>query len=260
LRFKTSNIDVEVKYKKAGNELLVPEPKIIMRSLEGKLVKEVRVVADNRYQWKGKTLATEIRLIDPDTQQQVPSSEVDEILEHYKYKFFDEDGNEIKKVKDVWGHETFPVQFFAVEPDGTEKEVSEFPRTNLIVVPEENWVPSTSINGFLFESVYEVFAENLEAAKKLFEECEKRLKADQVGITSFSWGGFIQYYCFLVPMFKDGKYGWLMKLTKTKLAYNHLQDPPTAVKVPIREAPKLETLPPVQALVVAAKKKKEKES
>lgn len=258
MRLKTSNIDVEVKYKKAGNELLVPKPKIITRSLEGKLVEQVRVVADNRFQWKGKNLASEIRLIDPDTEKQVPSSEVLEILEHYKYKYLDEEGNEIKKVKDEWGHEVLPVQFFAVEEDGTEKEVSPFPRTDVIEVPEENWVPSTSTNGFMFESVYEVFADSPIVAQKLFEEAEKRLKADQVGITNFSWGGFIQYYAFLCPLFKDGKYVWLMKLTSTKLAYNHLQDPPVKVKVPIREAPKLETLPPVQALVVAAKRKKKR--
>jgi len=47
----------------------------------------------------------------------------------------------------------------------------------------------------------------------------------------------------------------LMKLSDTKLAYNHLQDPPVAMKAPIREAPTLKTLPPVQALVVASKKK-----
>lgn len=250
---------MEVNYKKAGNELLVPKPKIIMRSLEGKLVEEVRVVADSRYKWKGKTLATEIRLIDPDTQKQVPSSEADEVLEHYKYKLFDENGNEIKKIKDQWGREILPVQFFAVEEDG-EKEVSEFGRTSFIEVPEENWVPSTSADEFVFESVYEIFAGSLESAKKLFEEAEKRLKEDQIGITNFSWGGFIQYYAFLVPMFKDGKFVWLLKLTNTKLAYNHLQDPPMAVKVPIREAPKLETLPPVQALVVAAKRKKKEQS
>lgn len=256
MRFITSDMDVEVKYKKAGNELLVPKPEIRMQTFEGKAVRQVRVVADNRYQWKGKHLAIELRLFDPDTNEQVPSSEVLEILEHYKYKYLDEDGNEITKIKNEFGKEVLPVQFFAVEEDGTEKEVSPFPRTSVIEVPDENWVPSTSTNGFVFDSVYEIFAGSPIVAQKLFEEAEKRLKADQAGITSFSWGGFIQYYAFLCPLFKDGKYVWLMKLSNTKLAYNHLQDPPVKVKVPIREAPRLETLPPVQALVVAAKRKK----
>lgn len=250
---------MEVKYKKAGNELLVPKPEIRMRTLEGKLVNQVRVVADNRYQWKGKNLAIEIRLFDPDTNKQVPSSEALEILEHYKYKFIDEEGNIIEKVKNEFGKEVLPIQYFALQEDGEEKAVSPFPRTNIIEVPDENWVPSTSINGFVFDSIYEIFADNPIVAKHLFEEAEKRLKGDQVGITSFSWGGFIQYYAFLCPLLKDGKFVWLMKISGTKLLYNHLQEPPEKVKIPIREAPTLKTLPPVQALVVAAKKKKKKQ-
>ena len=256
MRFKTSNIDVEVKYKKAGNELLVPRPNIIMRTFDGKLVKQVRVVADNRYQWNGKTLATEIKLFDPDTEEQIPSSEVLEILEHYKYKYIDEEGNIIEKVKDQYGKEVLPIQYFGVQEGGEEEECSPFSRTNVIEVVEENWVPSTSINGFVFDSVYEIFADSPAVAKRLFEEAEKRLKKDQVGVTSFSWGGFIQYYAFLCPLLSDGKFVWLMKLSNTKLLYNYLQEPPEKAEIPIREAPKLKVLPPVQALVVAAKRKK----
>ena len=257
MRFKTANIDVEVKYKTAGNELLVPKPKIVMRSMDGQIVKQVRVVADNRFQWKGKDLQVELRLTDPDTNEKVPESEALEVLKHYGYAFLDEDGNKIEKVK-VKGKEVLPVQYFAVQPDGTEKECSPFPRTDVIEVLEENWVPSTSISDFVFGSIYELFADPEEVVddKSLFEEAERRLKADQVGITNVSWGGFIQHYAFLVPFFKEGKYVWLMKLSTTKTRLNHLQDPPVKVKLPIREAPTLKTLPPVQALVVAAKRKK----
>jgi len=248
-----------VKYKKAGNELLVPKPKIIMRTEDGKLVEEVRVVADNRFQWNGKNLASEIRLIDPDTGNQVPSSEVLEILEHYAYKYLDEEGNEIKKVKDEEGRLVLPVLYYAVQEDGSEEECSPFPRTDVIDLQNEDyWVPSTSIDGFEFDSVYEIFSDSPVVAKRLFEEAEKRLKADQIGVTTFSWGGFIQYYAFLCPLLKDGKFVWLMKLSVTKLLYNHLQEPPEKVKVPIREAPTLKTLPPVQLLVAVAKKKQKK--
>jgi len=246
-----------VKNKKAGNELLVPKPKIIMRTEDGKLVEEVRVVTDNRFQWNGKNLASEIRLIDPDTGKQVPSSEVLEILQHYGYKYLDEDGNEIKKVKDEKGRLVLPVLYYAVQDDGSEEECSPFPRTDVIDLRNEDyWVPSTSIDGFEFDSIYEIFSDSPIVAKQLFEEAEKRLKADQIGITTFSWGGFIQYYAFLCPLLKDGKFVWLMKLSGTKLLYNHLQEPPEKIKVPIREAPTLKTLPPVQALVAVAKKKK----
>jgi len=259
LRFQTSTLDVEVKYKKAGNELLVPKPKIVMRTEDGKLVEEVRVVADSRFQWNGKNLASEIRLIDPDTGNQVPSSEVLEILEHYAYKYLDEDGKEIEKVKDEEGRLVLPVLYYAVQEDGSEEECSPFPRTEVIDLRNEDyWVPSTSIDGFEFDSVYEIFSDSPMVAKRLFEEAEKRLKADQIGITTFSWGGFIQYYAFLCPLLKDGKFVWLLKLSATKLLYNHLQEPPEKLKIPIREAPTLKTLPPVLAMVAVAKKKKNK--
>jgi len=253
LRFKTGDIDEEVKYKPAGNELLLPKPEIRMRSIaDGKLVQQVRVVAQRRFQWRGKDLASEIKLIDPETQQPVPSSEALEVMDHYKYKFLDEAGNELKEDD---------IQHYAVNPEtGAETPVQPWERTKVIEVPEDNWVDSTVVDAFLITNVYEIFSEEPEVAKKLFEEAEKRLKKDQVGITTFSFGGFIQYYCFLVPMMKDGKFVWLMKLTDKKLAYNHLQEPPTEVKVPIREGAKLETLPPVQALVVAVAAKKKKGS
>jgi hypothetical protein len=250
MRFKTSTFDLEVKYKPAGNELLIQEPQIRMRTVDGKIVEKQRVVARNRFQWQGKNLAVDIKLIDPETQKEVPLSEALEILDNFKYKYLAEDGSELKEEEMV---------YYAKQPDGTEKEVSPYPRTDVINIPDENWVPSTSIETFLITNVYEIFSEDKKVAIQLFEEAEKRLKADQVGITTFSFGGFKAYYVFLCPMFKDGKFVWLMKFTEQKLAYNHLQEPPVAVKVPIREAPTLQTLPPIQAVVVvSADKKKQK--
>jgi len=220
-----------------------------MRTVDGKLVEKARVVAKNRFQWQGKNLASEIRYIDPETQQQVPPSEVLEILDHFKYKYLAEDGTELKEEEIV---------YYAVQSDGSEKEVSPYPRTDVIDIPDENWVPSTSIDGFLLTNIYEIWSEDKKVAIHLFEEAEKRLKADQIGIATFSFGGFKCYYIFLVPMFKDGKYVWLMKFTDQKLAYHHMQDPPVALKVPIREAPTLQVLPPIQAMVAVAKKKQNK--
>jgi hypothetical protein len=72
----------------------------------------------------------------------------------------------------------------------------------------------------------------------------------------FSFGGTKAYYIFLCPYFKDGKYVWLMKFTEKKPVYNHLQDPPVTPTTPLREAPPLPTLPPVEVLVAIAKQKK----
>jgi len=248
LRFKTSTFDVDVKYKPAGNELLVPEPQIRMRTVDGKLVEKVRTIAKKRFQWCGKDLAVDVKLIDPETQKEVPISEALEVLDHFQYRLLDEEGN-------LWKEEE--IRYYAVKEDGSEMECSPYERTKVIEIPDENWVPSTATDDFLFTNVYEIFSEDKKIAQVLFEEAEKRYKADQVGIATFSFGGFKLYYIFLVPLFKEGKFVWLMKFSCQKLLYNHLQEPPEAVKVPIREAPTLQTLPPIQALVTVAKKKKQ---
>jgi len=127
LKFKTSQWEVEVKYKPSGNELLIPEPQIRMRTLDGKSVENVRVVAKNRFQWHGKNLATDIKLIDPDTQNLVPLSEALEILDNYTYKYLAEDGSV---------HEKEDIRYFAVQPDGSEQECSPYPRTQVIEIPK----------------------------------------------------------------------------------------------------------------------------
>lgn len=247
LKLVTPTIAVEVKYKKVQSSLLAPLPPIKMR-FNGKPVEKVRIVADKRYLWNGKQLASEIKLIDPETQKQVPSHEAVEVLEHYKYRYLTEDGIEVKE-KDI--------QYFAVQEDGSEVEVSPFERSQVLEIPEENWVPATSVNGFIFESVYEIYSPDEKVAWLLFEEAERRLKEDKVGITAWSWGrGFIQYFAIVEPLVREGKFIWLMKLTQAKAEYQHMMDIPAKVKVPIRKAPTLQVLPPVKTLVVASKAKK----
>ena len=251
MRFRTSNIDVEVGYKKAGNKLLVPKPEIIMRA-DGVVVNQERIVADRKFLWKGKEVKAESTFKDPETGETVKESEVLELLLRYSYRYLSTDGVEVKS-KDI--------QHFALQPDGTEAEVQPFSRTDIIDIPEENWVPAANVDGFLFTSVYEIFPKmskgEIVSQKDLialWKEAELRWKKDQVGITTFSWGnGFIQYYAFVCPVLKEGKFGWIMKLSDTQVEYNYLQDIPE--KVEVKEVPTLKTLPPVQALVVTVKSK-----
>lgn len=234
--------------KKAGNLLLTPKPKIKLRTEDGELVQKIRVVSDRVYLWHGKALAVETRLIDPDTQKPVPSSEVMEVVKHHKNKLVKANGEEVKK------HEIFK---YAVQPDGSESLVMEFSKTQLIEIPEDNWVPSTIIDGFLVKDVYEMFCENIVERALLWEECEKRLKVDQIGITTYvREDGFKQFYAFLCPFISEGKFVWIVKLSDNQVELRQLQDIPAKVKIPIREVPTLKSLPPVQALVVAAKRKK----
>jgi len=247
MRFKTSTIDVEVKKAKIGNKLLVREPKIVHRTEDGTLVEQVRVVEDKIYVWKGKPVACETKFIDPETEKEIPSSEVIEILKHYKYRMLAANGEIVDK-EELYDYE--------VKEDGSEELCAPFESTKTIEIPDENWIPSTSMDSFLITNIYEIYGATKEDKRKLFEEAEQRLAKDLVGLTTFSFGGYKQYYAFVCPVIMEGKFVWLLKLTNTELEYRHLEDIPAKMKVPIKERPKLKTLPPVQALIVASKQRK----
>jgi hypothetical protein len=249
VHFKTSDMDVVVKYKPIGNELMVPKPVIKMKTVDGLEVTSVRVVEDRRFVKDNKDLKAEITLVDPETGTTVPTAEALEILEHYKYRLLDTKGQVVEEDS---------VEYYEVKPDGTETLTRPFDRTSVIEVKEEHWVPSTAQDDFMVTNIYEIYSDDKEVQRKLYEEAEKRLKADQIGITTFSFGnGFIQYYALLIPVVIGTQFVWLMKLTDTKVAFNHLQEAPVKVKLPIREAPPPQALPPIQVLVAATKKKKE---
>ncbi|MEA2090406.1 MAG: hypothetical protein U9O89_06605 [Thermoproteota archaeon] len=170
-----------------------------------------------------------------------------QILEHYRKTLLNSDGDEVEK-DDVYD--------YALQPDGSEKPVRPFDMTKVIYIPDENWVSTTTMDDFLITNVYEIYAKDKKGQRQLFEEAEKRLKDDKVGLTNWSFGrGYLQYYAFLEPVISQGKFVWLMKLTDTKVEYKHMQEVPAEVKVPVKERPTLETLPPVQALVAAAKQR-----
>jgi len=191
--------EVEVHLKKAGNELVVPKPQIVMK-VNGNPVQEVRVVVEKRFLWRGKgvELASVTKLVNPKDEKQVPSHEVLEVLDRYSYRYIDELFNEIEKKQ---------VEYYAVYPDGKEEPIRPFERTKVIKIPEENWVPSVVVAEFEIENVYELYSTKDEVVRKLYEEAERRLKKDQVGVTTFSFGGFNHYYIFLVPYLKEGKFG-----------------------------------------------------
>jgi hypothetical protein len=216
----------------------------------GSPIEEVRVIAEKRFLWMGSgvQLASLTKLVNPEDEKEVPTSEVLEILDRYTYKYVDAKGNEVDKDS---------IEYYAVQPDGREEPVRPFSRTDKIEVPEENWIPSVAIEDFEVSNVYELYSTKEEVVRKLYEEAEKRLKQDQIGIATFSFGGFQSYYAFLVPYVKNGKFGWLMKFSDRKTQCNYLMDIPAKVKIPIKEVPTLQTLPPIQALVTITKKKKE---
>jgi len=244
LRLKTSSIDVEVKIQKIGNRLLTPEPEIVSKTVDGTPVEKVRVVSDNRYMWHGKNVVADTKYIDPETGKHVPSSEVLEILDHYKSYLLDAEGNTVEK-DDVYD--------YVLQEDGTENPVKPFDRTKLLHIPDENWISVINMSSFLVTNMYEVFGKDKKVQRKLFEEAEKRLEMDTMGLTNWSFGGYKQYYAFLEPVVTEGKFVWLLKLSNTQVEYRHMQEIPVKLKVPIIERPTLKTLPPVKALLVTAK-------
>lgn len=226
--------------------MLTPKPPIRLRTEDGELVQKVRLVADRKFLWKGKEVMVESRLIDPDTKKVVPTGEVIEVLVHSKNKLLKANCEEVKKT-DIFQ--------YAVQGDGSESLVKPFSKTQTIDLSnDESWIPATSIEGFLIKDVYEMFTETRVDAVELWQECEKRLKQDQIGIITYvREEGFKQFYAFVCPLMREGKFDWLIKLSDNQVELRQQQNIPSKVKVPIKEAPTLATLPPVQALVLAAK-------
>lgn len=242
LRIRTSSIDVEVKMKPVGNDLVVPKPEIKMRTVNGEPVEKVRAIADKRYLWinHGKDLMAEVKLTDPETNAVVLASEALEILNHYNYKLIDPKGNAVKEDD---------VEYYYIDDKGEEQVVRPFDRTEVLEIPEENWVPSVTVDDFVITSVYELFTDDKADMMKLWEEAERRIKEDVVGVTTFSHGrGFQEYYAFLDPVVRENKFVWLLKLTDTKMRLDHMMEIPAA-KVTIKVAPTLKILPPIQAVV-----------
>jgi len=187
LRIKTAGLEVEVKMKPVGNEIMVPQPEIKMRRIDtGDAVEKVRVVADRRFLWigHGKELATVTRLIDPDTGKEVPSSEALEILNHYSYRPVDSKGN-------------------VLDEKSEEHVVRPFERTVVLEIPPENWVPSTIVDEFVVKAVYELYTDKKLDIIKLWELADKMLKEDKVGVALYSHGRGIRMLLRL-PMPSNG--------------------------------------------------------
>jgi len=247
LWLKIGNADVRVFKQKVGNALVVKDPELVMQ-VDGRPVKSARVV--NQCHWEhvgtGKTLTAETTLKDAEGKP-VQISEAVCILEHYKSVDLNEKTEPVDKKK---------VQYYILNPDGSiGDEVKPFPPTDRIEINQENWIPSTAIDEFLIKEEYELPAADPHNDAKLFKEAEEAAKRDEIAITVYSNGGFIQYYAFLVPFFKDGQFVWLLKITDKKVEHRCLRDIP-GVTVPIREVKTLERLPPIQQLITVPTKKK----
>jgi hypothetical protein len=248
LWIKIGNADVRVYKKKVGNALVVQSPELVM-VIDGKPVRETRSMSQLHWEHigTGKTLVAETTLKDIETNQVVPISEARCILEHTKNLVLNDKSEEVDKDK---------IQYFILNPDGSlGEETIPFPPTDKIEIEEGDWVPSTAIEQFLIREEYELPAADPHNDAKLFKEAEAAAKRDEIAITTYSNGGFTQYYAFLVPLFKEGQFVWVMKLSDKKVEYRCLRDIPAHATVAVREVKTLTTLPPIQALITVPKKK-----
>ena len=223
-------------------------------------VRDERIVSGIHWEQvgTGETLTVETTLKNSKGEA-IPLAQAQCILEHYNSLVLSMKGEQVDKKK---------VQYFIVNPDGsTGDQVAPYPPTERIRVvdsPSEvseqgdgYWVSSTVLGEFLIHEEYELPAADPRNDAKLFKEAEDAAKRDEIVVTTFSNGGFTQYYGFLVPLFKDGKFVWVLKISDKKVEYRCLRDIPAPSPIPFREVKTLETLPPIQALltVPTAKKK-----
>jgi len=246
---------------KVGNALVIKQPHL-EEQVDNEPVRGERIV--DQCHWEhvgtGETLTTETTLKDSKGNQ-IPIAQARCILEHSKNLVLDAKGEEVDKKK---------IQYYVLNSDGSiGDQVVPYPPTERIEVKEDAsevsdqgdayWVSSTVIEGFLILEEYELPAADPRNDTKLFKEAEDAAKRDEIAITTFSNGGFTQYYGFLVPFFKDGQFVWLLKISDKKVEYRCLHDIPAPTPVPIREVKTLETLPPIQALLTVPAPKKKKQ-
>lgn len=259
LLLKTSTIAVEIKKKPIANEILASEPDLATMA-NGKRVENIRVVTEKKFLWvgKGKELQATVILTDPDTKKPVSASEAVEVVEHYKSMWIDPAFAEVKS-DDVHFFVVADDGTIALNEDGSQKEVAPFDPSDTIEVLDENWIPAPNLEEWKVSYVYELYASTKAGTQKLFEEWERHEKRDEIGITTFSNGrGFKQYYGFVVPFLREGKWVWLLCLSDTKKKYEHTEDVPTTAKVPFKPVPTLSKLPPIQELLIVPQARKHK--
>lgn len=253
--FKTSSINVEVTKKPVGNEIAIPEPELVKRTADMQPIERIEAVKDRKWMWKGKEVDVTIIAVDPETKNPVPVSELREVIEHRNSLNLKPDGTTVEK-DDIHFFVLAPDGSIAKNEDGTDMEVAPFEPTSILDIPDENWVPSTILDGYLIRDIYELECKSKKGQQDLFSEAEKRQQLDQIGMITYSNGGFTQYYGFVQPYFVEGKFVWLLKTSEKKPVYKRLADIPSPTKVPFREVPTLQKLPPIQQLIVVASKKK----
>jgi len=231
IRFQTGKISIDIASKKVSASNLVPRPVVVMKDTAGNTVFRAR-----------KLRTGEVVL--PKIVRETEAGEEAEDEAGFHYVFVDRSGKEVPS-KDV--------HYYKVNEDGSEKEFSLFPRSGSIKVIRE--VSATALNTFLVESTYELFAPVTKKFEKLrdsvvaelYEEAERYLREDVIGIGLFSWGGLKQYYAVVHPIVDKDRFVWVACFTQTKILYeNMMAIPVVAVK---ERPPPLEALPPIEALV-----------
>jgi len=127
-----------------------------------------------------------------------------------RFVWIDEDGNLVAKED---------VKYFQVLEDGTEVEVMPFKRTKRLEAVK--LIPMSRVDEFLQEKIYEMWAED---SKVLFGLADELRKRDMAVVVRLSFGGFIEYYGLVYPIFKDGKFVMVMVLTRMKKVFSRWMD------------------------------------
>ena len=129
----------------------------------------------------------------------------------YKWGWYDAEGNEYPENE---------IKHYQILPDGREIEVKPFERTKTLKIFK--LLPATSLSEFLVESQYEVWAEAETNIPALLKFAEYLSRKDAMAVCKFSFGrGFKEYYGFLYPIFREGKFLLIMALTMQRIQYEH---------------------------------------
>jgi hypothetical protein len=233
---------------KVGNALVIESPELI-GVVDTKAVREMRTVKDCHWEkvGTGQKLQVETILKD-DKGESIPLSAARLIVEHTGNIVVNDKGEDVDKDK---------IEDHILNPDGSIGErTAPFPPTDYVEITEEDWIPSTAIEEFQIHEEYELPALNPDNDPELFEIANKAAKQDEIAIKPYSNGGYSQYYAFFVPIFKEGKFVWAMKLSSKKIEYRSLRDIPAPdAAQALREIKTVKALPAIQTVITIQKKK-----
>jgi len=136
---------------------------------------------------------------------------------------------------------------YEVHPDGSEELLSFPPRTQSVKFKQK--LPATYAGRLMQHKMYEIYSNDPDTVRKLYDELEKAIGKDIVYyVAPFIWvkGSKKQYHALFTPyVTADDKFGWTMTTCEGSLEYKHSME----IAIEIEERTELKTIESLETLL-----------